>query len=431
MLRKDPSEKNGMSRRRFLKYVGTGLAVTATGLPRLAFGQKPIVVGVITSYDYPQGKAVLNAANIAAEEFNAQGGLLGRPLEVKAADDKAAPAQAATAIQDLVERQNADILVGAWSSEVGLAVMPWIAKYKKNLIVTGASTEKLSLRIAENYDQYKYIFRAGPLNSDFIGEGSFDFCKEYLREKLGWKSVVLFGEDVEWNRGLQEFLKSDLEKRTGLKVLDSIRFSRDTTDFTPVFSKMTETKADGIYTLIAHVGVRPVSQWAQQKVSMPMVGLSPQSTDPTFWERTNGACLYQAIVSFGPDIEAPITPKTIPYVKKYLERHKSATYPAFTTYDGMYVLKEAVVKAGSLDPEALIKTLEETDYVGVMGRLQFFKKGEKYPGNNKEYTHDVKFGKDLLYYAAMQWQEGPKRVIIWPDKVKNGDFVYPAWIKKG
>ena len=72
-------------------------------------------------------------------------------------------------------------------------------------------------------------------------------------------------------------------------MLDHIRLSPDTTDFTPIFNKIEGEKPDVIVTGISHVGVQPTVQWQQQQVPMPMYGVSSQATNSTFWTDTNGA----------------------------------------------------------------------------------------------------------------------------------------------
>ena len=75
----------------------------------------------------------------------------------------------------------------------------------------------------------------------------------------------------------------------GLKVLDHIRFSPDTTDFTPIYNGIEAKKPDVIITGISHVGVQPTVQWANQQVPIPQMGISSQATSSTFWKDTNGA----------------------------------------------------------------------------------------------------------------------------------------------
>ena len=112
------------------------------------------------------------------------------------------------------------------------------------------------------------------------------------------KTAVVMSEDAAWTTPLDaEYLKC--LPQIGLKVLDHIRFSPDTTDFTPIFNKIEGEKPDVMITGISHVGVQPTVQWKQQEVPIPMFGISSQATNSSFWNDTNGATegvLYQARV---------------------------------------------------------------------------------------------------------------------------------------
>jgi branched-chain amino acid transport system substrate-binding protein len=87
-------------------------------------------------------------------------------------------------------------------------------------------------------------------------------------------------------------------------------------------------------------------------------------------------------------------------------------------YDSVYVLAQAIEKAGTLDPDALIKTLEQTDYQGSIGRIRFK-------------DHEIVFGEDPKESAILvvyQWQD-QKRVPVFPPSVAEGPIKKPSWMK--
>ena len=87
------------------------------------------------------------------------------------------------------------------------------------------------------------------------------------------KTAVIMSEDAAWTKPLDAGYEECLPK-IGLKVLDHIRFSPDTTDFTPIFNKIEGAKPDVIITGISHVGVQPTVQWKNQQVPIPMFGIA-------------------------------------------------------------------------------------------------------------------------------------------------------------
>ena len=188
------------------------------------------------------------------------------------------------------------------------------------------------------------------------------------------KTAVVMSEDAAWTTPLDaEYLKCLPE--IGLKVLDHIRFSPDTTDFTPIFNKIEGEKPDVMITGISHVGVQPTVQWKQQEVPIPMLGIASQATNSSFWNDTNGAAegvLYQAVS--GPGVA--VTPKTLPFVTAFKQKYGNfPSYCGYTAYDEVYYIADAIKRAGSTDPDKLVDALEKTDYVGTIGRVQFKRQG--------------------------------------------------------
>ena len=137
------------------------------------------------------------------------------------------------------------------------------------------------------------------------------------------KTAVIMSEDAAWTKPLDVGYEECLPK-IGLKVLDHIRFSPDTTDFTPIFNKIEGAKPDVMITGISHVGVQPTVQWKNQQVPIPMLGISSQATNETFGKDTNDASdgvLYQGVS--GPGVA--VTPKSIPFAEAF--KAKFGNYP--------------------------------------------------------------------------------------------------------
>ena len=89
-----------------------------------------------------------------------------------------------------------------------------------------------------------------------------------------------------------------------------------------------------------------------------------------------------------------ITDKTIPFFNKYKERFKEGPNYTAGTYDAVYILKEAIEKTDTLDPDKLVPVLEKTDHIGTSGRIVFSK------------DHDLVFGPGDATGIGTQWQDG-------------------------
>jgi branched-chain amino acid transport system substrate-binding protein len=247
-----------------------------------------------------------------------------------------------------------------------------------------------------------------------------DAAKDLLVDGEHMKSAVIMSEDAAWTTPLDQGYEACLPK-TGLKVLDHIRFSPDTTDFTPIFSKIESQKPDVIITGISHVGTQPTVQWKSQQVPIPMFGIASQATNSTFWKDTNGATegvLYQAVS--GPGVA--VTPKTLPFVDAYQKKFGNLpSYCGYTSYDEVYMIADAARRAGSTDSDKLVDAMEKTDYVGTIGRVAFQPKGDAH-------VHGLKTGKGYITGLMLQWQDG-KQVNVWPKDLANGKIRYPSFIK--
>lgn len=397
------------------------LVVAATLFAGAASAADPISVGVIAPASAIDGRAIIQGAELAADEINAAGGINGRQIKLHTYDDHASATNGVRAFQRAVSQDHAVAVIGNFISEVAMSVEPWSARLKEPYIITGAATTKIPLRVHQNYSQYKYVFRVN-LNSAFLAKVVCAYSHDLLANKLGYKTALVMSEDAAWTKPLdQEYLKC--LPKAGLKVLDHIRFSPDTSDFSPIYSRIKNEKPDTIITGIAHVGVKPTVQWHQSQVPALLAGWSSQAGASSFWDDTNGQAEGNITGNLGASTAA-ITSKTIPFAKAYIKRFgESPAYDAYTTYDAVYVLKHAIERANSTKADALVKSLEKTDYTGTIGQEQFYSKDSKY-------AHDLKYGEKYVQGVAIQWQHG-KQVVVWPEHAATGKVMVPDFVSQG
>ncbi len=403
--------------------LATSAAVVALALATPAFAQsnEPIKIGVIAEATAVAGSSIPQAAQLAADEINAAGGVNGRKIEIVSYDDHSSAAEAVRAFQRAANEDHVNAVITSYISEVVLAIEPWSGRLKLPTVTPGAASDVITQNIAKDYDHLKYMFH-GYATSTSIADATCAAAKNLLVDQLHMKSAVVMSEDAAWTTPLDaEFLKC--LPQIGLQVLDHIRFSPDTTDFTPIFNKIEGEKPDVIITGISHVGVQPTVQWKQQEVPIPMFGVSSQATNSSFWNDTNGATegvLYQGFS--GPDVA--VTPKTLPFVAAFQKRFgNTPSYCGYTAYDEVYYIADAIKRAGSTDPDKVVAAMEQTDYVGTIGRVKF-------KGRDTANPHALEIGNDTITGLMLQWQNG-KQVNLWPAKVANGKLKFPPFIKIG
>ena len=395
----------------------TGIALACATL--CAHAADPIRIGVIAEAQAVAGSSIGPAAQLAADEINAKGGIDGRKVEVVVYDDHSSAAEAVRAFQRAVSEDKVNAVIASYTSEVVLALEPWSARLKTLMITPGAASDLITQNIAKDYDHNKYTFH-GYLTSSALSGLVCDAAKDLLVEPRKMKTAVIVSEDAAWTTPLDAGYEACLPK-IGLKVLDHIRFSPDTTDFTPIFSKIEALHPDVMITGISHVGTQPTVQWKSQQVPIPMLGVSSQATNSTFYKDTNGATegvLFNAVS--GPGVA--VSPKTLPFVAAYEKKYgNSPAYSGYTSYDEVYMIAEAVHRAGSTDSEKLVDAMEKTDYVGTIGRIAFLPKGDPH-------VHGLKTGAGYITGLMLQWQDG-KQVNMWPKNLANGQMKFPSFVK--
>ena len=401
---------------RLLGATAIGLLVTASGQ---ALAADPIKIGVIAEAQAIAGASIPQAAQMAADEINAKGGVDGRKIEIITYDNHSSSADSVRAFQRAVNEDKVNVVIASYISEVVLALEPWASRLKTPFVTPGAASNEISKSVHADYEKNKYTFH-GYLTSAALALSVCDAAKELLAEQKGMKTAVIMSEDAAWTKPLDVGYEACLPK-IGLKVLDHIRFSPDTTDFTPIFNNLEAKKPDVIITGISHVGVQPTVQWKNQQVPIPIFGISAQALSPTFWSDTNGAAEGIPSLAFATSGTA-VTPKTKPFAAAFKAKFGTdPAYTGYTAYDEVYIIAEAIKRAGSTDADKMVTELEKTDYVGTIGRVQFYGRGD-------QFTHGLKFGPDNISGMIFQWQDG-KQVTVWPAKIADGKLKYPSFAR--
>jgi len=293
---------------------GSALLALSLGEAAQAQSKDPIRIGVIAEAQSVAGSSIPLGAQLAADEINAAGGVDGRKIEIVSYDNHSSSAESVRAFQRAVNEDHVNAVIASYISEVVLALEPWAGRLKTVMITPGAASDVITQNIAKDYEHNKYTFH-GYLTSTSIAQAVCDAAKDLLVKDLKMKTAVIMSEDAAWTTPLDVSYEKCLPQ-AGLKVLDHIRFSPDTTDFTPIFNKIEGEKPDVMITGISHVGTQPTVQWKSQQVPIPMLGVSSQATNSTFWKDTNGATegvLFNAVS--GPDVA--VTPKTLPFVAAF------------------------------------------------------------------------------------------------------------------
>lgn len=407
-------DKTSMGRRRALLAIG---AIAAAGAPRVWAQPDAVRIGVPTATQTPLGRDCLDSVQLAVDEINARGGVLGRRLEVVSIDESGSAEAAISAIRTLTERDKVDVLIGGHASAMTLAQLPAIVQSKTVYLSVAGASPAITQRVSKDYDKYRYVFRVGPLNAAQQAQALADFIVGYVIGEAGLRRIAFLGEDAKWVRDLLPILERSATAAGG-EVRASEIFDPASSDFSAALDKVRGAGAQFLV-LIVSQGASDVlvRQWYDQRMPFAIGGIDVKSAGADFYRAVGGKAVSQVVANLAPP--APITPKTLSYWDSFTRR-AGRNAPAYTgpgAYDAVYVYADAVQRAQTTAPEGVIKALEKTDYVGVSGRIQF------------DENHDVRAGPGLLALAFTQWNERGERAVVWPRELRSARPIAPPWLR--
>lgn len=420
------------------KVFGIGLTLLVLGLclaGASAFAaEEPIVLGCPLSTAYVYGWDAQRGITLAVEEINAAGGVKvggkNRPLKVEVIDTRdlepgVPVSEALLALEKLILEKKADfILGGPVRSEAALAAMPLLSKHKKvSILSTGALSPKYSDMIAENYDKYKYCFRIHGEAKWLVKE--ILTCLLEIKEKFAYTKLFIMVQDVAHARAAGQILEK-LAKEKGLEVLGTEIYPTGSGDFSVGLVKAQKAGAQvlSIWMDMPESSIL-LKQWYDMKVpALPFGSTLAAAEQPGFWKATEGKgefCLAN-VVNAG-NAPSNATPWTMKFYDAYTKRWKIEPegLGSSSSYMAVYVLKEAIEKAGTLDPDKVVSALEQVDMTGVYGRTRFDPKNHQVVP-----SFDPKEG---AVGSIFQWQ-AEKRVVVFPKSIAMGEIKIPSWMKK-
>ena len=407
--------------------VGGGIAYVLLNTNKQAW--EPIRIGVCADLDAPDGKSIWQAVTLAAEQVNAEGGVLGRNMTVIAEDDDTETtldiSTATNALTKLITVDKADFIV----AYMGLLAMPLqdICAQQKKLVISAFSNSiEESQRVLGNYDKYKYFFSMCP-NITSVRDGNLDALLT-LRNYTGFNKVAYLDQDVS---AFQQFRDSLCESLTehGFDIVYKNSATWLTTDFSSYFSAIEKSGAEiltgGIF---GSACVSFVKEYYNRQSPFVVWGQIMEAQRGNFWELTEGKCQSISFAGMPTIAGYPLTNKTLEAKETYFQRwHDTITMAGTFAYDAVrFILPDAIVRAGTTETEAVIKTLETTNVEAASARHFMFTS-----------SHGVFVGEagpnipsaDYMLVCLFQWQN-LTQVPVYPQEIMEGagaTYKYPPW----
>ena len=415
------------------------LMVLAPG-PLAVASSKPIIIGVPTSLYTPFGRDGLKAVRLAIEQINSAGGVkVGhemRPFKVVVADTRGGEPgtpvhDALMAIEKLItEKRPHAIVIGPFRSEVLMASMDLIAKYRIPQLGTIAQTPRFQAKFKKDPKKYKYLFR---VTTDALVDAKYlNNTFDILKKHYGLKNVYFIYQDTLWAKAFCGLMAKHT-KKTGWNQVAFEAYAPGATDFSPALSSAKEKKAD----VIGMVWDVPLGagmfakQYEAMKVPSLLVGFVPPMASPRAVETVGPGVEHHIAIEFPVGASLPLKklPKTVEFLEAFKKKYGSLPEAAAvnsSAYDAVYILKEAIERAGSLDPDALVEALEKTDHKGVSGRIRF--------NDQHVALFGVEDADETGVCVIFQWQKDKsgnlRRVPVYPNFLAEGKIQLPAHMKK-
>jgi len=344
----------------------------------------PIVVGYVGSVASPGTKPCMDIQQMAIDEINASGGVLGRPLKLVIEDSKGETSLSVAAAQRLVMGNKALACFSEGRSEIALALKEKGADMYKDYphvsITNGAADYEVTEGILTKYDRYKFFFR------------DFEFAQypwyyginmKMMRDTIKAKKIAILYEDLLWTRVYREGdarlgttpMKKNAEDMWGLQVVYEAPVKARSGMWLPTLEAIAKSGAESIFVLSSWFTDVEVltKQWADSSArDIPLIMAGGIGQSHVFWGMTGGKSLGAIVMLWEDDVN-PITPILNPTVKKAMSKNIPVQFHVLVAYNDIYLMKKAIETAGGTDDVGkIITALETTTIDGVYGPFGFW-----------------------------------------------------------
>jgi urea transport system substrate-binding protein len=346
--------------RSFSNLLAAAACTTLLAAPALA--AEPIKIGVpvgLSGANSVVAPSVVQSAQLAVEEINAKGGVLGRQLALEVADDASGAAGAQKAFDSLVFQKKVDVLISMETSAARNAALPIVARGKVPYIYT-------SFYEGKSCSPFMYV-------NAWVPEQQVPPIVDYFNKEKGAKKFFLIGSDYAFGRGMLAFTKAYIEK-TGGKVVGEEYLPMDGSDWTSVISKLKSAAPDALITSTAGgaPNVTLTKQLRAAGVALPYGNLAvDEGTAKGMGTDAEGIYLSASYVT---GIDSAANKSFLAAMQtKFGAELKTPNDLSVPEYEAVYAFKAAAEKAGSTEQAKVLKALGEVSVEGPRGKIDMSK----------------------------------------------------------
>jgi branched-chain amino acid transport system substrate-binding protein len=412
------------ARARAMALLAIGAVIIPNMMPNMAKAADPIRIGMsmaLTGGVAPIGKQVLTALQIWRDDVNANGGLLGRPVELVFYDDQSNPANVPQLYTKLIDVDKVDLLIGPYATNMVAPAIPILMQHKKTTIgiLANAANSKF------HYDQYFSMLPTGPEPQKAFAYGFFELAAAATPRP---KTVAIVAADAEFAQNAADGARQSIKEIGGFELLLDQKYPPTTTDYSPIMRAVQALNPDIVY-----VAAYPPDSVGIIRASNE-VGLTPKMFGGTFI----GLLVSPIKAQLGPlangivnnEVFLPAPSLVFPGTKELLAKYQTAAaaqgldpvgwaFPPLG-YAAGQVLAQAVEGTKSLDHAKLADYMRSHTFKTVVGDIAFGKDGEW----TKSRVFFTQF-QHVTTNSVDQFRDTTHEVIVWPKEYKSGDMIYP------
>jgi len=332
--------------------------------PVLAEDTVKVGVAAVISGDLaPYGISCVRAVELAADDLNSKGGILGNKIEVLIGDDVCKPEVAVNAATKLVS-DGVQMVVGHMCSGATIAANKIYQDAGLLVISPSATSDSLTLS-----GEHKNFFRTISYDS-----AQAELMTTFVKNNLKAKTVALIHDKSDYGKGQMDLAKNFFEKMGGIEIVLYDGVSTGAFDYSAIVQRIKKSKAEvTMWGGYSSDGSKLVTQIRKKKVKTiffggdgiygsEFVALGGKHSEGTYATGSNKVSTNALHIEL-----------TDRYLKKYSENPGTYFYNA---YAGLQALANAAEKAGSLDFDKMKTALYENTVESPLGPIGFNKNGD-------------------------------------------------------
>ena len=336
------------------KIMGVWVLGLAFFLSSAAFSAEPIKIGAMFISSGKMGgygKHASQAIQLALDQINAEGGVLGRNVEAIVEDTKLKKDVALNLARRFVQQDKVDFLMGPTSSGIAMELTEFARENKKILVLTQAAADALT---GSKFHPYVFSTLSNAMMHSRSGA--------YLMAAKPYKRYMCVGPDYSYGHSSWQMFKSKLtELRPDVEIVGELFPKFLAQDYTEFINKVLEAKPDAVWCPL----------WGGDAVKFIRQALVPKLFEKVKFAFPVAGAL-EVLVPMGKDMPtgvyvssryfftSPNSTLNQHFVKEYYTRYNEyPDYMAGETYAGVYFIKAAVERAGTIEADSLITAVEK------------------------------------------------------------------------